>query len=66
MQCFCGFTFTLESNSNIDTIDMERLIESQLEFEYHHKKVKSNSSNKCRMFVLEKEPFIRQLNTIRI
>ena len=61
MQCFCGFMFTLESTSNIDTIDMERLIESQLEFEYHHIKIKSNSSNICRIFVLEKEPFIDNL-----
>ena len=40
---------------------MERLIESQLEFEYHHVKIKSTSSNKCRIFVLEKQPFINNL-----
>ena len=62
MQCFCGFTFTLESSaSNIDTVDIERLIESQLEFEYHHVKINSLSSNKCRIFILEKEPFIDNL-----
>ena len=52
MQCFCGFTFTLESSaSNIDTVDIERPIESQLEFEYHHVKINSTSSNKCRIFI---------------
>ena len=62
MQRFCGFTFTLESSaSNIDTVDIERLIESQLEFEYHHVKINSTSSNKCRIFILEKEPFIDNL-----
>ena len=61
MQRFCRFTFTLESASNIDAIDIERLIESQLEFEYRHVKIKSTSSNKCRIFILEKEPFIDNL-----